>query len=99
MRLGRVRAMGFRDREKQRLVNLRDSIFNDPGSGLFFGKAREFVLNDAALNLWEGVRQDALEYFKNNDISWWKGERGAHRTFALFPDRVRESLVFSAAKA
>jgi hypothetical protein len=45
--------MGFRDREEERIVGLRDSIFKDPGSGLFFSKPREFVLSDPALNLWE----------------------------------------------
>jgi hypothetical protein len=31
------------------------------------------VLSDAALNLWEGIRQDAIEYFKNYKIQWWQG--------------------------
>ena len=27
----------------------------------------------AALNLWAGIREDALGYFEANRISWWKG--------------------------
>src|ERR1700730_11850047 len=66
--------MTFRDHEKSRLIGLRDGIFKDPGSGLFFGQPREFVLSDAALNLWEGIRQDAIAYFKNYKIQWWQGK-------------------------
>ena len=66
--------MSFRDSERSRLIGLRDGIFKDPGSGPFFGKTREFVLSDPALNLWEGIRQDAIEYFKNYKIQWWQGE-------------------------
>jgi hypothetical protein len=63
--------MTFRERERQRLVALRDRLFKDPGSGTFFGRPREFVLDDPGLNLWEGIRQDALAYFADNRISWW----------------------------
>ena len=66
--------MNFRDSERSRLIGLRDGIFRDPGSGLFFRKPREFVLSDPTLNLWEGIRQDAIEYFKSNEIQWWAGK-------------------------
>lgn len=65
--------MVYREMERRRVVELRDDIFNDPGNGLFFGKAREFVLTDPALNLWEGIREDAITYFDQNNIQWWKG--------------------------
>lgn len=66
--------MTFRDSERSRLVELRDGIFKDPGSGPFREKPREFVLSDPILNLWEGIRQDAIEYFKDNQIQWWADE-------------------------
>src|SRR5262249_24953250 len=69
-------AMSFRDRERSRMVGLRDGIFKDPCRGAFSDKPREFVLSEPALNLWEGIRQDALNYFKTNGIRWWRGERG-----------------------
>jgi hypothetical protein len=65
--------MSFRERERNRLIEIRDAVFKDPGSGLFFGKPRDFVLNDAALNLWDGIRWDAIAYFKNKGIKWWQG--------------------------
>jgi hypothetical protein len=63
----------FREIERQRLVQLRNDLFNDPGNGLFFGKEREFVLTDPGLNLWEGIREDAKDYFNRYKIQWWKG--------------------------
>jgi hypothetical protein len=67
--------MSFLERERRRLTAKRDLLFKDPGLGLFSGKPREFVLNEAAANLWEGIRADALHYFACNEIQWWKGEQ------------------------
>jgi len=65
--------MKYIDRERQKAIEIRDRIFRDPGNGLFFGKEREFVLSAPDLNLWEGIRQDAKDYFLKNGISWWSG--------------------------
>ncbi len=43
---------------------------------MFFEKEREFVLKDAALNLWGGIRDDAKKYFADYGISWWKSDNG-----------------------
>ena len=63
--------MRYREQERKRAIGIRESVFRDPGNGVFFGKKREFVLNDSTLNLWENIREDAQEYFKRNKISWW----------------------------
>lgn len=52
---------------------MRDRLFGDPGGGEFMGAPREFVLQDANLNLWEQIRDDVSGYFKKHDITWWKG--------------------------
>ena len=65
--------MNYLERERKRLVEGRDGLFKDPGSGLFAGKPREFVLSNPATNLWEGIREDAIDYFARNKISWWRG--------------------------
>jgi hypothetical protein len=67
--------MNYREREREKAIKVRESLFRDPGRGLFFGKEREFILSEPALNLWEGVREDALHYFKRNKIPWWLGEK------------------------
>ena len=63
----------YREAERQRAIQIRDALFKDPGAGLFFGKERDFVLQDPALNLWAGIREDAKDYFERNAIPWWKG--------------------------
>lgn len=66
--------MSFLETERRRLIQERDGLFKDPGSGLFYGKPREFVLSEPAANLWEGIRADAIAYFARNSIPWWKGD-------------------------
>ena len=50
---------------------MRDELFQDPGDGVFKRSPREFVLSEPALNLWSGIREDAIGYFEGNQISWW----------------------------
>jgi len=67
--------VSYREDQRQKAVQIRDLLFRDPGSGVFFGKPRDFVLKDPALNLWEGVREDARQYFASNGIQWWQGTK------------------------
>jgi hypothetical protein len=67
--------MNFREQERKRIIAKRDLIFRDPGGGLYRNINRDFVLSDPVLNLWEGIRQDAIQYFRENKISWW-GDQG-----------------------
>lgn len=66
--------MKYRESQRNKAVELRNKLFRDPGNGIFMGKEREFVLEDPILNLWEGIRFDAVDYFRRNNISWWKGK-------------------------
>lgn len=65
--------MSYREDERKKAVKIREALFRDPGDGLFFEEKREFVLQDPALNLWAGIRDDAINYFKENNIAWWMG--------------------------
>lgn len=69
--------MSYREDERLKAINQRDDIFKDAGNGLFFKKEREFVLSNPILNLWDGIRYDAISYFEENHISWWQGKRKA----------------------
>jgi hypothetical protein len=64
----------YREEQKKNVVKLRDEIFENQGNGIFAGKRRDFVLNDPLLNLWAGIRDDAVDYFKKNNITWWNGD-------------------------
>lgn len=94
--------MKFIDKERQKAIEIRDKIFRDPGNGLFYGKEREFVLSEPDLNLWEGIRQDAKDYFLKNNIVWWSGnaEPTGHLLSSqisclnhLYPIRQRKECV------
>ena len=63
----------YREAQRKKAIDLRDEMFKDPGDGMFAGKKRDFVLNDPILNLWAGIRYDAIDYFKSNAIAWWHG--------------------------
>ncbi len=38
-------------------------------------KDREFVLQDNLKNIYNPICKDVIEYFQNNNISWWRGKR------------------------
>ena len=72
--------MGFRDREKRRLVPLKPELFSaeacEPGC---YGKNRQdFCLrNDrASENLHASIRDVAVDYFRERDIPWHDGIGG-----------------------
>jgi hypothetical protein len=63
--------VSYKEDERLKVIKMRDSLFKDPGNGSYRGRRREFVLSDPVLNLWEGIRQEALHYFERNNIGWW----------------------------
>ena len=63
--------MNYKKEQKDKAIKLRDEIFRDPGGGIYKKKPRPFVLSQPELNLWPGIREDAIDYFKDNQIEWW----------------------------
>ena len=61
--------------ERERHLELigRSFFGRDSGNGFFMGRRYPFVLRDGGNNLYEPIRNDAIQYFKENDISWWGG--------------------------
>ena len=80
--------MSYREVQRQKATAMRESLFRDPGAGLFSKKEREFVLSDATLNLWAEIRHDAIEYFKENSIAWWMGDENTEPTGHLLSSQV-----------
>lgn len=64
------------------LINNSDIFNGDKGNGYFMGKARNFVLKDGMNNLYEPIRNDVLRYFKDNEISWWGGDKPSGHTLS-----------------
>lgn len=63
--------MTYIEQQRAKMVGLRDEVFKDPGGGHFKKFDRTFVLKDHALNIWAGVREDAIDYFRRNTIPFW----------------------------
>jgi len=69
--------MTYKAQERTKAESLISAgFFKDCGQGVYYGKPRRFVLSQPRLNLWAGIREDALRYFHDNDISWHQGNGG-----------------------
>jgi hypothetical protein len=64
--------MAYSSEQRKRAVFLRDELFKDHGGGIYNGKSWNFVLNNRVLNLWDGIRNQAIEYFFKNNKEWHK---------------------------
>ena len=80
--------MSFRENERAKAIAMRDAMFRDPGGGFIRGKDRDFALKDSKLNLWAGIREDAIDYFTRNAIPWWMGSEGSEPTGHLLSSQV-----------
>ena len=66
----------FKDKEcerQQELINKSGLFDGMSGDGKFRGKEYPHILKDGKYNLYAPIREGAMEYFKNNEISWWAG--------------------------
>ena len=95
----------FRKIQEKRQVGLMNTeVFdNDAGRGVFKGREREFVLQDGMRNLYGPIREDALKYFSDNEISWWDTSTPTGHTLSsqiaclnhLFPIRHDKEAVLA----
>lgn len=68
----------YKDKECERQQTLIKStgLFDGiSGGGRFMGKERPFVLTDGSHNLYAFIREEAIKYFRDNNIGWWGGSR------------------------
>lgn len=67
--------MKFKNEQQKRGESLiQEGFFDDDiGGGVFMGKARPFVLQNGLNNLYPDIRNEALAYFRKNNVSWWGG--------------------------
>lgn len=63
--------MNYKEQQRKKATGLRDELFKDPGGGQFKKIERDFVLKEPALNIWPGIREDVISYFKRNNIQFW----------------------------
>ncbi|MDR0971631.1 MAG: hypothetical protein LBM25_04520 [Bacteroidales bacterium] len=70
--------MNYRNQQKiyqEKLIDEGKIFEGVQGNGIFFGKERPFVLKDSMYNLYFQIRDEVCDYFKKNDISWWRGKK------------------------
>lgn len=68
----------YQESERIRSINLikNSDIFESEKSGkVFMRSEREFVLQSGDKNLVKSIRNEVIDYFKNNNISWWNGNK------------------------
>lgn len=59
----------------ENLIKVGDSVFYGGKAGKFFmTKNRDFVLLDRKKNIYSPICADVIEYFRENNISWWGGK-------------------------
>lgn len=69
-----MRKFYYSERDRHEKLISSSSIFKgDNGSGKFKGKVYSFVLRNGKNNLYEPIKDEACQYFKENSISWWGG--------------------------
>lgn len=97
--------MGFKESEYKRVEDLLKNsnvFYGDKGNGIFRNKNYPFILENNLNNLYEPIRNDVLDYFKNNNIAWWGGKLTNHPLSSqvaclnhLFPIRNDKDAVLS----
>jgi hypothetical protein len=63
------------------VINLiyKDDVFNkNRGNGMFMGKPRPIILKNEQNNLYSEILKDCMDYFRYNNITWWKGKLTNH---------------------
>lgn len=66
-----------------KLIRDTSNIFSgDKGYGYFMKIRRNFVLKNGINNLYEPIRDGVIEYFNDNNISWWGGYKPTGHTLS-----------------
>jgi len=99
----------YQEKEREKAVELikNSELFGRCGAGgKFLGEKRDFVLLDGQYNLFKSIREDVQTYFKENNISWWGGQKPTPHTLSsqiaclnhLFPIRNDKAEVLKIAQ-
>lgn len=58
-----------------RLISEKNKVFYGGAGGKYFMRSkRDFVLTDYEKNFYQPIKDEAIDYFRFNGISWWGGE-------------------------
>lgn len=81
--MGEYKYIGSKYQETQRkhqedLIQKSELFRGDKAGAIYKKTPRPFVLLDGRNNLFDGIRQSVIDYFKSNKISWWGGRVSGH---------------------
>ncbi len=79
-------ASNYQETQRAKVVDLIKSenpvFYGSQGGRKFMTKYRDFVLLDNLKNLFEPIRTEVVEYFKENKVSWWGGKKPTGHTLS-----------------
>lgn len=67
---------------QEELIRTSDIFSGDTGNGSYNRITRSFVLKNGVNNLYEPIREGVIKYFKDNHISWWRGNKPSGHTLS-----------------
>ena len=77
-KMRKIMKSNYQEAQRERAVMLltgKNPVFYGGIGGKYFMRSsRDFVLTDSKKNFFEPIRDEAIEYFKKNEITWWGGK-------------------------
>ena len=89
-----------------KLMQNSDVFYGDTGNGYFRNKQYPFILSTRTNNIYAPIIKEAIDYFRDNNISWWGGHRPPNHALSsqiacinhLFPIRQDKAAVLDIVK-
>jgi len=74
----------YRNHEKKKVIALIEKGWfnNDPGDGVFVDHQHKHVLKNSDNNFYPPILKNVKDYFKYNNIRWWRGTEPTGHTLA-----------------
>ena len=76
----------YQETQRSKAIDLIKSkspvFYGSRGGRKFMTKFRDFVLMENLNNLFEPIRNEVVEYFKENKVSWWGGSKPTGHTLS-----------------
>ena len=105
----KIKMSKFKEKERAKAIQLieKSELFDGcKAGGKFMGKERNFVLLNRNHNFYKSIRTEVEPYFKENNISWWGGQKPTSHTLSsqiaclnhLYPIRNDKNEVLKIAQ-
>jgi hypothetical protein len=101
----------YQDQQREKAIKLikenSEIFYGGKGGKVYRGSPREFILVEHEKNFYQPIKEEVIEYFKRNNISWWGGRKPTGHTLSsqiaclnhLFALRKDKEAVLSLLKS